>query len=117
MLRNGFQNAAATADFYELVVARHLRSATIVTSNRGPDEWLTVMTDAMLAESAIDRLTSAAHELIVEGPSYRQRQKPTVDSVTNPSGPGVPSSGRPTPTGCAGGAPAPAIVGTWIRCL
>jgi DNA replication protein DnaC len=73
-------DATATADFYELVVARHQRNATIVTSNRGPDEWLTVMTDAMLAESAVDRLTSTAHELIVEGPSYRQRQKPSVDS-------------------------------------
>ncbi|OBB76452.1 hypothetical protein A5759_05470 [Mycobacterium sp. 852014-52144_SCH5372336] len=30
-------DAMATADFYELVVARHQRSATIVTSNRGPD--------------------------------------------------------------------------------
>ena len=76
-------DATATADFYELVVARHQRSATIVTSNRGPDEWLSVMTDAMLAESAVDRLTSTAHELIVEGPSYRQRQKPSVD--TSPS--------------------------------
>ena len=68
-------DATATADFYELVVARHQRSTTIVTSNRGPDEWLSVMTDAMLAESAVDRLTSTAHELIVEGPSYRQRRK------------------------------------------
>ncbi|WP_369816168.1 hypothetical protein [Mycobacterium sp. 852014-52144_SCH5372336] len=34
----------------------------------------------MLAESAVDRLTSTAHELIVEGPSYRQRQRPSVDS-------------------------------------
>ena len=34
-----------------------------------------------------------------------------------PSGPGVPSSGRPTPTSCAGGAPAPAISGTWMRRL
>jgi DNA replication protein DnaC len=73
-------DATATADFYELVVARHQRSATIVTSNRGPDEWLSVMTDAMLAESAVDRLTSTAHELIIEGPSYRQRQKPGVDT-------------------------------------
>jgi DNA replication protein DnaC len=73
-------DATATADFYELVVASHQRNATIVTSNRGPDEWLTVMSDAMLAESAVDRLTSTAHELVVEGPSYRQRQKPSVDS-------------------------------------
>jgi len=34
-------------------------------------------TDPMLAQSAIDRLTSSAHTLIVEGPSYRQR--PTTD--------------------------------------
>ena len=27
----------ATADFYELVVARHQKAATVVTSNRGPD--------------------------------------------------------------------------------
>jgi DNA replication protein DnaC len=73
-------DATATADFYELVVARHQRTATIVTSNRGPDEWLPVMTDAMLAESAVDRLTSTTHELILEGPSYRQRQKPGVDT-------------------------------------
>jgi DNA replication protein DnaC len=73
-------DATATADFYELVVARHQRNATIVTSNRGPDEWLTVMTDAMLAESAVDRLTSTAHELIVEGPSTDKRQKPSVDT-------------------------------------
>jgi hypothetical protein len=41
------------------------------------------MTDAMLAESAVDRLTSTAHELIVEGPSYRQRQSPKVDSASS----------------------------------
>ena len=28
-------------------------------------------------------------------------------SATKPSGPGAPSSGRPTPTSCAGGAPRP----------
>lgn len=62
-----------TNDFYELVVERHRKASTIVTSNREPSEWLTMMSDAMLAQAAIDRLTSTAHTLVVEGPSYRQR--------------------------------------------
>lgn len=66
-----------TADFYEPVVARHRTAATVVTSNRTADEWLPMMSDPLLAQSAIDRLTSTAHELIIEGQSYRRRQKPT----------------------------------------
>jgi DNA replication protein DnaC len=64
-----------TNDFYELVVERHRKAATIVTSNREPSEWLSMMSDALLAQSAIDRLTSGAHTLIIEGPSYRQRNR------------------------------------------
>jgi DNA replication protein DnaC len=71
----------ATADFYELTVARHRKNATIVTSNRAPDEWLALMHDQLLAQSAVDRLTSASHELIVEGQSYRQRQRPAKPST------------------------------------
>lgn len=71
-------DATETADFYELVVERHHRAATVVTSNRSPDEWLALMADPLLAQSAVDRLTSTAHELIVEGESYRRRQRPTT---------------------------------------
>jgi DNA replication protein DnaC len=66
----------ATTDFYELTVARHRKNATIVTSNRAPDEWLPLMHDQLLAQSAVDRLTSSCHELIIEGDSYRRRQRP-----------------------------------------
>jgi DNA replication protein DnaC len=66
-------DATQTNDFYELIVERHQRVSTILTSNREPAEWLTMMSDALLAQSAVDRLTSKAHTLIVEGPSYRQR--------------------------------------------
>ncbi len=36
-----------------------------------------MMSDPLLAQSAVDRLTSAAHTLIIEGPSYRQRSLPS----------------------------------------
>ena len=73
-----------TADFYEIVVERHLKSATILTSNRDPVEWLAALADPLLAQSAVDRLQSAAWELVVEGESYRRRQKPSLTD-TNPT--------------------------------
>ena len=69
-------DATETADFYPLCVERHRKAATIVTSNRTAEEWLPVMADPLLAQSAVDRLTSTCYELVIEGESYRRRQKP-----------------------------------------
>lgn len=69
---------AGTADFYETVVERHQRATTIISSNRDPSEWLALMTDPLLAQSAVDRFKSAAYELVVEGESFRDRQKPKI---------------------------------------
>jgi DNA replication protein DnaC len=71
-------DATETSDFYQICVERHRAASTVVTSNRTPDEWLPMMADPLLAQSAVDRLASAAHELIIEGPSWRQRQKPVL---------------------------------------
>ena len=80
-------DATETADFYEICVERHHHTATVLTSNRDPSEWLTVMADPMLAQSAVDRLTSAAWELVIEGESYRQREKPSITTPTEPPTP------------------------------
>jgi DNA replication protein DnaC len=75
-------DALDTADIYELIVERHRATATVVTSNRTPVEWLALMADPLLAQSAIDRLQSAAHELVLDGESYRHRQRPTIADAT-----------------------------------
>lgn len=49
----------------------------VVTSNRGPDEWLATFADPVRAQSAIDRFTGNAYDLVIEGQSYRPRQKPS----------------------------------------
>jgi DNA replication protein DnaC len=82
-----------TADIYELIVERHRAAATVVTSNREPIEWLGQMADALLAQSAIDRLKSAAHELVLDGESYRVRQKPHI--TDDPDEPLDPTPTRP----------------------
>jgi DNA replication protein DnaC len=63
-------------DCYEILTERHRAGSIIITSNRAPDEWLAAFADPMRAQSAIDRFTSNAHDLVIEGESYRQRLKP-----------------------------------------
>jgi DNA replication protein DnaC len=69
-------DAQESRDAYEIFTERHRSGSMIVTSNRGPDEWLPTFTDPVRAQSALDRFTNAAYDLVIEGESYRARQKP-----------------------------------------
>jgi len=68
--------AQQSADLYELVVARHRRSSFVFTSNRAIDEWLGLFDDAILGNSALDRLANASYQIVIEGVSYRERLAP-----------------------------------------
>jgi DNA replication protein DnaC len=69
-------DAQESRDAYDIFTERHRSGAMIVTSNRGPDEWLATFTDPLRAQSALDRFTNAAYDLVIEGETYRSRQKP-----------------------------------------
>ena len=68
-----------TADIYELITARHQAGSMVMTSNRDPSEWLSILADPLLAQALVDRFTNNAYDLVIEGESYRKRQKPTLD--------------------------------------
>ena len=65
-----------SSDFYEVIIERHRRSSTIVTSNRMIDEWIPLFDDPILAQSALDRLAHNAYQIVIEGESYRSKQRP-----------------------------------------
>jgi len=69
-------NAQQSSDFYEVIIERHRRSSTIVTSNRAIEEWIPLFDDPILAQSALDRLAHNAYQVVIEGDSYRSRQRP-----------------------------------------
>jgi DNA replication protein DnaC len=65
-------------DLYDLLLERDRTGSVVVTSNRGPDEWLATFADPVRAQGAIDRFTSNAYDLVIEGESYRPRLKPRL---------------------------------------
>jgi len=69
-------DARQSSDFYEVVLERHRRASTLLSSNRTIDEWIPLFDDPILAQSAIDRLAHNAYQVVIEGESYRKRQRP-----------------------------------------
>lgn len=69
-------DAIESRDVHELLTERDRAGSIVLTSNRGPDEWLATFADPVRAQAAIDRFTSNAYDLVMDGESYRKRLKP-----------------------------------------
>jgi len=61
-------------DLYEIVIERYGTSSIIMTSCRHVEEWMELFEDPLIANSVLDRLTHNAHQIIIEGESYRKKR-------------------------------------------
>jgi DNA replication protein DnaC len=63
-------------DVYELIAERHSRSSFIITSNRTVDAWVKLFPDPVMANAALDRLGNNSYQIILEGESFRKKNRP-----------------------------------------
>jgi DNA replication protein DnaC len=63
-------------DFYEIVIERYAKASMVITSNRDVHEWMALFDDPIMANSALDRIAHNAHQLVIEGESYRRKKDP-----------------------------------------
>ena len=59
--------------FFQLINARHEQASTVLTSNKGFEEWGSVLGDEVMAAALIDRLLHHCHIVNIRGNSYRMR--------------------------------------------
>ncbi|MFZ4580520.1 MAG: ATP-binding protein [Myxococcota bacterium] len=72
-------DASDTIDFADIIEKRHRKASMIMTSNRDTSEWQAMMAEPLQAQAVVDRFTNNAHDLVIEGESYRKQQKPKLD--------------------------------------
>ena len=72
--------------FFQLMSRRYETGATILTSNKGFEEWGEVFGDDVMAGALIDRLVHHCHIVNIRGNSYRLRQHAELYGVLSRRG-------------------------------
>ena len=60
--------------FFQLVNRRYEHASTVLTSNKGFEEWGRVLGDEVMAAALLDRLLHRCHIVNIRGNSYRMRR-------------------------------------------
>ena len=61
--------------FFQLVSRRYERGSLLLTTNQSVTQWGTVFGDDVTAAALLDRLLHHSHTMMIQGDSYRLRQK------------------------------------------
>ena len=81
--------------FFQLINRRYERASTVLTSNKGFEEWGDVLGDDVMAAALIERLLHHCHIVNIRGNSYRMRHHTELSKVLH--SPPAESSSSPPP--------------------
>ena len=81
--------------FFQLINARYEHASTVLTSNKGFEEWGEILGDEVMAAALIDRLMHHCHVVNIRGNSYRMREHTDLWHAIQPKADEQPAS-RPT---------------------
>ena len=76
--------------FFQLINRRYERASTVLTSNKGFEEWGQILGDEVMAAALIDRLLHHCHIVNIRGSSYRMRKHIDLSKILH-SPPAEPS--------------------------
>lgn len=71
--------------FFQLVNRRYERASTVLTSNKGFEEWGEVFGDEVMAAALIDRLLHHSHLVNIWGNSFRMRKHTELWQALHPA--------------------------------
>ena len=68
-------NQDGAALFFQLIDARHEKASTVLTSNKGFEDWGGMLGDEVMAAALIDRLVHHCHIVNIRGNSCRMKDR------------------------------------------
>ena len=71
--------------FFQLVAKRYERGSLLITTNQLVSQWGAVFGDDVLAAAILDRLLHHSHTLMIQGESYRLKQKKKAGLLGGPA--------------------------------
>jgi DNA replication protein DnaC len=72
--------------FFQLVARRYEKGSLLITTNQVVTQWGAVFGDEVLATAILDRLLHHSHTLMIQGESYRLKQKRKAGLLGSSSG-------------------------------
>jgi len=78
--------------FFQLINRRYERASTVLTSNKGFEDWGQVLGDDVMAAALIDRLVHHCHIVNIRGNSFRMRQHSELHAILLGESPATRSS-------------------------